>query len=397
MLTGTPVWGRPLDNSLTVEVADVPIKRLPDRDLAALIARIIKPFKRFRRASAGGGANAASPLQEATGIPFSTRLMRRAFLDSAELWSRKVPAEALRMHRSVGFDAVLVSGPPHSALVAGMLASRLMDVPLVVDARDPWSGNPGYRWPRSRRMDGRSLRLHHEVMNAAALVVAVSDPITAESLKAGACRAITIPNGFDPTDLPQWNPQPGPLRIAFMGHFYGVTDPTPFFDGVALAVKRGGAAADLEIDLLGQVSTSVAQVLAVRGLDSHVVNHGFCPHAEAVKIVSRADAGLVVVADHPGAEAIYTGKLFEYLGMGLPILFVGPVNGVASALLAESRAGVVVAYDDPEGVARALDRLANEKKSGVQSMDVNEDVVARFDRRSQVAYLGRLLDEVVAR
>lgn len=396
VLTGTPVPGRPVDETLLEQVADVRITRVPSTDPSSAIARVLAPIKRLRRRPAdtspgiSGGATSG-----AAGTPFSTRAVRAVWLDPAALWARRVPSAAKRLHQEIGFDAVLASGPPHSALVAGARAATALGVPFVADVRDPWRGNPGYRWPDSARKDARSLALEREVMTSAAAAVTVSDPITAEALEMGARHAITVPNGFDPADLPHWEPQGGPLRIAFMGRFYGSTDPTPFFDGVALAVRRGGPASDLVIDVLGQMSAFVKGAVSSRGLEEHIVYHGFRPHAEALRIVSAADAGLVALTDHPGAEANYTGKLFEYLGMGLPVLLVAPSRGVAAALVRDAHAGYAIPYGDTEAVADALDEMAAAKAAGTGHHRPVDSVVAAFDRRRQAARIAALLDSVV--
>lgn len=312
--------------------------------------------------------------------------------DTAALWAARVPAAAVRLSREVTIDAVIASGPPHSALVAGAITAKRLGVPFVADVRDPWLEGPAYRWPDDPRKDARSIRLHADVMQAAAVVLAVSDPIAAESLGAGASSAVTIANGFDPSDLPTWAPQAGPLRVAFMGRFYDTTDPGPFLDGVAEAVRRGGAASDLVIEIVGPPSALARDAVAARGLESRVVEHGFRAHADALAIVATADLGLVTITDRPGAEAIYTGKLFEYMGMGLPVLLVGPTNGVAARLLAESRAGLSIAPADTCAIADALERIASQKQAGTLAWSPDATVVSRYDRRAQAAHVARLLD-----
>jgi len=132
-----------------------------------------------------------------------------------------------------------------------------------------------------------------------------------------------------------------------------------------------------------------------RGLTDRVTMHGFRPHREALEIVARADAGLVVIAERPGAESIYSGKLFEYLGIGVPVLLCGPMNGVAASLVREANAGTVVAYRDVEAIAGTLDRLALAKSRGETARVMVADVVAGFDRRAQAARVGELLSETV--
>jgi hypothetical protein len=103
------------------------------------------------------------------------------------------------------------------------------------------------------------------------------------------------------------------------------------------------------------------------------------------------------VRDAPGAQAVYTGKLFEYLGMGIPILLVGPVDGVAAELVREAGAGRVVAWEDAPGCARALVELAEAKARGERPPAPDPDVVRRFDRREQASVLASVLDRVTAR
>lgn len=406
VLTATPAWGRPRDDALLVQTAGIPVTRLANRNVSTAIARLLSPLKRRSRGDASAGPDtqrpasadtpAASAAGPATRIPLSTRIVRRLMFDTASLWAARVPAAAVRMSREVTIDAVLASGPPHSALVAGAATARRLDVPFIADVRDPWLGSPAYRWPEDPRKDARSVSRHADVMRGAAVVLAVSDPIAAESLAAGASSAVTIANGFDPADLPAWSPQAGALRVAFMGRFYDTTDPTPFLDGVAEAVRRGGAASDLVIEIVGPPSALAGDAIAARNLESHVIQHGFRAHAEALRVVATADLGLVTLADRPGAEAIYTGKLFEYMGIGLPVLLVGPTHGVAARLLEESRTGISVAPADTAAIADTLERIASEKRSGTLAWDPDDTVVARYDRRAQAAQVARLLDEVVS-
>ena len=49
-----------------------------------------------------------------------------------------------------------------------------------------------------------------------------------------------------------------------------------------------------------------------------------------------------------------SGKVFEYLAAERPILALVPPDGAAAQLLRETGAGVVVAPEDVDGIARAL-------------------------------------------
>jgi glycosyltransferase involved in cell wall biosynthesis len=399
VVCATPVWGSPVEPGLLEQVAHAERRCLPDRDVAGTVARLTAPLKRVLRRSparAHAPEGAGAPVHGTQpSAPLSTRIARSLFIDSAEPWSRSVPAAAVAWAQTVPFDVVLATGPPHSTLVAGARVAAELGLPYVAELRDAWGGNPGYQWPPAHRQGARSVRLEREAMSAASAVIAISGPIAEEARAAGAREAVVIPNGFDPSDVPRWAPAPGPVRVAFMGRFYDATDPTPFFDGVALAVQRGGPARDLHLDLVGPDSATAHRLVAERGLESRITYHGFRPHDEALEIVSQADVGLVVLADRPGSEAIYTSKIFEYLGMGIPILLVGTPEGVAAGLLREAAAGVAVPYDRPDLVAAELERLAAEKAGDGHIHAPRADVVARFTRQAQSGMVAEVLSRVV--
>ena len=403
VLCAEPVWGRPTDPTLLDEVPGVRVVRLPARNTAAAIARAIAPVKAAQTALRGSHAGREHGSEISVGklgppsVPLSARIVERYWIDAAELWARAVPAAARELQRQIGFDVILGSGPPPSALVAAGRAAAVCGAPYVADFRDAWTTNPSFRRPGRPRLDTRSVSDERTVIRQAAAITTVSQPIADEVTALGAADVTVLPNGFDPTELPRYDPAPGPLRIAFMGRFYGATDPGPFFDGAAIAIRDDPECADLCIDIVGQASDRVRKAVESRGLRAHVVLHGFLPHVEALTVISAADVGLVVLSDLPGSEAVYTGKLFEYLGMGLPVLLVGPVDGVGARLVHESGGGTVVPYGDAAAVARALGELARAKEQEGALRSPDSNVVGRFDRREQAAVLAGVLDRVADR
>jgi hypothetical protein len=58
-----------------------------------------------------------------------------------------------------------------------------------------------------------------------------------------------------------------------------------------------------------------------------------------------------------GTDAIYTGKLMEYINTGKPILASVPANGAAAALIKETGTGFVADCDDIETTARHIQTL----------------------------------------
>jgi glycosyltransferase involved in cell wall biosynthesis len=407
VVSGAHVDGRPFDPTLLQEVAGVRVVRTPARRVSVPVSRVLGFARRLRDATArlrvsGGQADSAgvpgAEVAPQRGVGLTARITSWvSFPDVAGYWIGPAVRAAVRVGRHEGVEAVFASGPPHSVLVAGSRVAAALGVPFVADMRDAWRDNPGVYHPTSWHRS-RALALERRVLATAAEVTCVSEPIAAEAREMGARSTFVLPNGFDPAEVPAWDPTPGDLRIAFMGHMYPAhSDPAPLLDALVLTAQMGEAASRITFDVIGgEASFAVAEV-ATRGLGDRVRFLGYRPHTEALALLARRDAGVVLIRDAPGAKASYTGKIFEYLGVGMPILVVGPTDGVAAELVRESGGGRTVAYGDPRACAQALAQMAEAKAAGAVPTRPNPDVVHRFDRREQALCLSSILDALTAR
>jgi glycosyltransferase involved in cell wall biosynthesis len=227
--------------------------------------------------------------------------------------------------------------------------------------------------------------------------VTTAHPITDEILEMGGPEPIVVPNGFDRADLPNWSPdKTGPLVLAFMGIFYSARDPLPVFQALRDA-REGidGRRRDIRLRIVGRWPDYVERVIQQLGLTDAVELHPYVPHKQALAMVAASDVGLVVLADLPCVHGT-PAKLYEYLGVGMPVLFVGPVEGHAQSLIAEANAGVVVPYTDTRAIAEALSRFADAKASGHLGVAIRTDVVDRYERSAEAAQLAGVLDSLVS-
>jgi glycosyltransferase involved in cell wall biosynthesis len=394
------IAGRPRDAIGLEPVRGVEVERLAARHVSTAIARGLKPFKRARRSgrSSSPPAAPAAPGATATAVatpPLSVRLSRWvAVPDDAVFWARHVAEAAERMHERAPFSAVLASGPPYSALVAGADVGRRLAIPVVLDMRDAWRDNMNIAWPTARH-SAKSLQLERAALTRSAGVIAVSSFIAEEARDLGASRVEVIPNGFEPAEVPCWRPSPdGPLRLGFLGRLSrSMANPTGLFAAISSVVANGG---DVRLDVVGPDAEWAVEAAKSFGLLDRVTFRGFRPHAEALDIIASLDAGVLMFEPRPGSEAVYSTKLFEYLGIGIPVVFFGPENGVAAELIREAEAGIVCPYGDVERIVACIEQLLQEKTTGrLHARRPRADVVSRFDRGAQTAKLAIMLDAVV--
>jgi hypothetical protein len=115
-------------------------------------------------------------------------------------------------------------------------------------------------------------------------------------------------------------------------------------------------------------------------------------------VQQEADALLLFLWAGPKGRdverGVYTGKLFEYIGAGRPILAIGSTRTVASDLIADKRLGVLC--ETTTQVALQLRSWLAEKKTkgGVRASDPS--AVVELTRESQVRRVESFLAEVMA-
>lgn len=299
---------------------------------------------------------------------------RRVILDAllpdqfAE-WGRAVtPAvRAWLAREGIEVDVVWGTGGPFGVFSAARELARALRKPLALDYRDPWTtARPPRRGPLAAPQ--RAL----VALEAAALAEARAVSFINTEALAAAERAFgrppgalwrVVPNSADPLDLGDAPPRPlapppppgapAPLTLLHAGNFMDGRSCLP------LAERLRALPDDLPATLyvLGQLDAAAAAALARDPLPpARFERRPPVPPREVAGYMRGASA-LVLVIGAAHREAL-SGKLYDYLAAGRPIIGFGPPDAAARALLEESGAGVWVDEGDPDGLTRALRRLA---------------------------------------
>lgn len=390
--------GTQVHRALTFEPAHA--RRL----MARILGRRAHPSGSAPSAARPSSAGIGGGLRGAVNAVWATVIPLVFFPDQQLLW---VPAAILagwRAHRSNPVDAIYSSSPPVSGHLAAMVLKGLIDRPWIADFRDPWIGNafaPELRMPH-RRMQAS---LERQIVTRANLVVLATAELREQYLArypSLGSRLVHIPNGYDlgeltkdalaatPTD--DSTQRTGQFHLIHAGSLYGERELNIFLDGVGEVLKRRPELRDrLRVDFVGWFNASNMAVAARRLPEFEPVVHhlGLRPRPEAIARERSADAALVLLARDPasGGGAIAPAKMYEYIGLDLPILAVAP-HGAIRKILEELEWGVAV---DPTalGVADGIERImAMDGESGHRIADPER----RYERRSITGRLVNLLD-----
>jgi len=387
------------DSSLLAEVpTDIEVLRLRH---TPVLARLVSLMRRQGFARGASATPAAGPSGATVPVGrWRDRALRVVgalqFPDDKVAWSRRVVPAALSLMRRVPIDLVYSSAPPVSAHLAAMKVARRARVPWVADFRDLWTENPDYSAPYWRRVLDR--RLETRLLAAADGIVTVSEQMAATL--AGRVRpgvpVLSVPNGYDEADFAEATARersPEEFCIVHAGTFYGNRSPDSFLRGVEqLFQNEPQARQRLRIRLVGNVGSRFEPLLSSfeSRLPGVLERTGYVEHHRALAEILAADALLLVIGgDSESAAGVMTGKLFEYLRAGRPILLLGAPNGEAAQLLRRIGAGEALDHNEPAHVAALLSRWM----AGAAPRPVPESAAA-YERRALAGRLGEFLGAV---
>jgi hypothetical protein len=315
--------------------------------------------------------------------------------DASVTWNLTAIPAAVRIARREGIDAVITTSPPGSIHFVGAAVQKATGARWLADLRDPIVANQHRRADTmaTKARQTANQQLARLVCRRADAISCVSDAI-ADEVRSLDPRGIvrTIANGCDFDDFDGLEYHRGArFRITHAGSFFGRRDPRPFLQ----------AFHDSDIDgvarFVGDFRSSDREWADALGLGDRLELVEYAPRVESLRLQRDSEALLLLVPDADGrGKGVLSGKVFEYLAARRPILAVVPPDGAAAGLVRETRAGMVVAPDDVEGIRVALEVLhARFRDGGLPGVELAESVRSRLSRRARVEDMAALLRAIV--
>ncbi|MEO0146163.1 MAG: glycosyltransferase [candidate division WOR-3 bacterium] len=257
-------------------------------------------------------------------------------------WASRAAELGIRLARDEGFSGVFATGYPFSSFVAGEKISSAARVPLILDYRDPWTGNPAFK--QNPNLEAKLIGLATGVFCATE-----SQAEHISSIFGHREKIKVFPYSYEPRP---WVPAPENLVIGFGGTHYGNLTP---FRTFLLGLKDTG----WEFISHGALDRELVRLAEKLGISQRVKFYGFLPREEYFRFLESCRA--ILVADGFPDEMekrLIPGKFLDALSVGRPVLYLG-LEGLLWRIIQENRVGFPVRWDDPEGVVKALSELAN--------------------------------------
>lgn len=241
------------------------------------------------------------------------------------LWVRRAFCHAKRHLSNRDFVVFASFGPISSLWLGRLLATNPACKGWVADFRDLVPQDVFMRPVRSWLKRQQRIALRDSILSTTISEGLRKELISSAGVDNASNAVHVVPNGFSLDMSEAVRPgarMDGTLRFAYTGSMYmGRRDATALF--MALSDLETAGAIDsslLEFHYAGRDGATVYEQAGQYGLSHIVHDHGFVSHEESLQIQNEAHILLVLSWNAHGQEGILTGKVFEYMTSGKPIL-----------------------------------------------------------------------------
>ncbi len=306
----------------------------------------------------------------------------------------------LRQAETTHFDAIFSSAPPYTGHLIGSTLSKKLKLPLIIDFRDDWIGNPRHSYPT-----GFHRRLHtyqeRNVLLQSSAITTINRPIL-EGLKKRHSdiqrTGRVIPHGYDDQLYPlnKSDLSSAKLRFLYTGVFYDAQVPDYFLRGLSgFLVQNPEMRTRISAIFAGLVPDGFSELIRTLNLEGIVQYVGYKQHNEIARLHQKADILWMTIGSRAGASGISTGKLFEYMGVRKPILALVP-KGTARKTLLRYGAAYLAEPECTDDVIQAFSKIIDAWLS--HSFPVpDEEYVRSFGRAHLTKALSQVLDSAIER
>lgn len=363
------------------------------------------------------------------------RLTNHVWCDQYGPWVPGVLARLMKIHRRHRIDVTLATGNPYSCYQAVWGFRKAAGVPYVLDSRDSWTlnlftgepafpdGHAAHQWEQRTFAEAELIsfvnmpllhwhqRQYPEEAHKMVVVANGYDEASTSALVPGAAsdapdEAVDVRESAEATqanqDLEPEDPQPAedvePVRLGYVGTLTANQPHDLVWEGWRRA-KHDDRLPHAVADLYGHlgffgVSGVVRNMLPLRDATQQVIWHGAVEKSDIANAYASLDVLLMIVADSP---YVTSGKVFEYMSTGKPVLGLYEQDCAVSDVLDDYPLLVRARSLDPDDIADAfVEVVAMAGTVTEEQRETARAYAARFERTRQLAPLETRLREIAA-
>ena len=298
------------------------------------------------------------------------RKNRRIFPENSYgVWRPSIEDAALELHKKDPIDAVIATANPNVAFTPAVRLHDEFGIPYFVDHRDAWSLDV---------FDGKTLFSHkseegqweQRIFAGAEQIWFVNEPIAQWHRKhypSVADKIHVVSNGWDPafiTPAVPDRPVHSPITFGYLGTISGKVPIKEFVEAWQIAKEEYAVMSDCVahvhgyLGFYGTANAAFASTLELAN-DFGVYYKGPVNKTEIAKTYENWDVCLLILGT---GRYVTSGKVFEYMATGMPIVSVHDPENAVTDVLQGYPLWFPVESLEPKEIARALSQAAQAVK-----------------------------------
>lgn len=323
--------------------------------------------------------------------------------DVRDRWADTAAPQAIEICKAKKIDIVVSTyGPRACHFIAAKIKEKIPSIKWVADYRDLWSIRHNSDMTASQARKERSLE--KSTLENADFLMTVSKPLATELAVFLGKNVSTVFNGFDV----EWADAEKKIalgvgekiakekiEIIYTGMIYpGWRDPASLFVAVNNLIQSNKIKNDqVEIHFYGKRQPGLYKLVKEKFAESFVKIHGHVSREAALHAQEKADLLLLLESGEEVAKGVLTGKIFEYMVSGVPILSLGSREDSAiGEVISETGVGVVCA-DNVGKIEKSIMQVLQGNVDGIYSP--NLDSIRKYSRKIQAENLLHHLKKVL--
>ncbi|MFQ5604461.1 MAG: glycosyltransferase family 4 protein [bacterium] len=397
---------------LTANEADYPVsdpalfEEVP-QGVKVYRSRIIEPYRWYRKFT-GREASESTDIATLTLDEKEKRRVRERvsewvratfFVPDARIgWLPFAYRMGRQILRSENIQVIFSSAPPYTTHLIGLKLHKQSHLPWVADFRDSWIGwvsAPQWRPAISRAIEKR---MEASVLQQADRILTVSQGVKEDLLsrhtRVREARWQLLPNGFDASDFEKVQPaaNKSAWTLTYSGSLYGPRHPEYLLQALeSLQKEKPKLLEKFCLRFIGRLGKPILERIQVSPVRRLIEVVPYLTHKESLAYLLASDVLLLIIDDAPANKGILTGKLFEYIGAGKPILALAP-EGEAADLIYANHLGWVAPPKDRAAIQKVLQHILEKRNSGEWMKMTPSPRLQKFERRHQAGELAKILE-----
>ena len=306
----------------------------------------------------------------------------------AALWVRKV-------------DVLVGTSPQFFTVCAAWVVSILKRVPWVFELRDLWPESikavGAMKESRSyRALERLEMLLYRKATHIVTVTHAFRDVLIGRGINGDKIDVVT--NGVD---LSHFSPQPkdadllehlrlrGKFVVGYIGT-HGMAHALETLLEAARQLQQTPGAEDVHLVMLGDGARKKDIVALARAMGLRNVSFlDSVPKGQVVRYWALLDVSVIHLRNTELFNTVIPSKLFECMGMGIPVLHGVP--GESAGIVLREEVGEVFEPENAQALVEALLRLRDDGERFARLKANAVDAARRYDRKSQALNMLRVI------